>query len=170
MDPSRAEVVSEFISLTGVSSDQAQFYLESASWDIDAAASSFFEHEGASWGDKEAGPTSSEQAQINTGRRVEADTDDDDGIQAAESFRPRPNIAPITGRVGGAPRGGSGSAPRGRRGQGGNARAGGGVGKIRTLSDLKSGGSGGRGGGDEDDDDDDDEDEPNEYYTGGGKR
>ena len=166
MDPSKAEVVSEFISLTGVSSDQAQFYLESANWDIDAAASSFFEHEG----DKEAAPTSSEQAEINTGQHVEADTDDDEtGMRATESRRPRQNVVPTAGRVGGAPHGGSGTATRGRREQGGNSRSAGGAGKIRTLSDLKSGGSGGRGGRDGDDDEDDEE-EPNEYYTGGGKR
>nr|KAJ3422973.1 hypothetical protein HK105_005098 [Polyrhizophydium stewartii] len=56
----RSDLLAQFAAITGVEGEQAQFYLESAKWDLQAAISSFFEGHGGTFQELLAGGGSDE--------------------------------------------------------------------------------------------------------------
>eukprot|EP00270_Netrium_digitus_P016138 TRINITY_DN5750_c0_g1_i1.p1 TRINITY_DN5750_c0_g1~~TRINITY_DN5750_c0_g1_i1.p1 ORF type:complete len:474 (+),score=122.78 TRINITY_DN5750_c0_g1_i1:61-1422(+) len=155
MDARSEDAVSNFCSITGASTAQAKFFLDSSGGDLDSAIAFFFDHGGNTESDAPSG----------TGGRHAMDLGDGDApppaIGSNASSGANTAAAPTAPVVQEGGRGGS-QRPSGRAQASSNSR-------IRTMSDLRSGGGHHSGGADDEDEDGDENDDPLEYYTGGEK-
>eukprot|EP00245_Coleochaete_scutata_P001026 TRINITY_DN11252_c0_g1_i1.p1 TRINITY_DN11252_c0_g1~~TRINITY_DN11252_c0_g1_i1.p1 ORF type:complete len:413 (+),score=76.96 TRINITY_DN11252_c0_g1_i1:66-1304(+) len=140
MDAPQQAKVRELCGLTGVSEQQAVFYLESSGWDVSSAANTFFESGGGDV-DFEGDPIPEEQGfPISASGNL--------GVQQ-------------TGRGASGASMGLPAVPTDRRGKGRTGGSGaGGRNKITTFNDLRTS---------QEDDSGSESDGPNEYYTGGEK-
>ncbi|KAJ3044200.1 hypothetical protein HDV00_002878 [Rhizophlyctis rosea] len=59
MDPAKQEALSQFVSFTGSTNDQAQFWLEANNWNVESATAGFFDAQGESEGGAAAGASTS---------------------------------------------------------------------------------------------------------------
>eukprot|EP00271_Cylindrocystis_brebissonii_P016126 TRINITY_DN39349_c0_g1_i1.p1 TRINITY_DN39349_c0_g1~~TRINITY_DN39349_c0_g1_i1.p1 ORF type:complete len:458 (-),score=99.21 TRINITY_DN39349_c0_g1_i1:388-1761(-) len=154
MDPeAKQKVIQEFCSIAGLPPDQAEFYLESSSWNVDAAVSAFYDNVGL-----DDQPQSADEQAAMAGDEEDGEefSNHRGGYTAPDEVNAA--VAPRgSGPATGAARSRTGKEPS-RGGGGGRTNS-----KVRTLGDL------GKRDEDEDEDDEDEGDEPNEYYTGGEK-
>eukprot|EP00898_Chlorokybus_atmophyticus_P006761 jgi/Chlat1/7086/Chrsp57S06786 len=163
------EAMTSFMAITGASQQQARFYLDLSAWDVQAAISNFFDHNGV---EVSAGAAPGEAAtahdQIDDDDDDDYDPEDEDtsppvvpsvppAAPAPAQQRQPPRIQPAGNIRGFGNLRGGGNAPT-RRGGGSGSNP-----RIRSFSELSGGGGGGGGGSDSD------EDDPLEYYTGGEK-
>eukprot|EP00897_Mesotaenium_endlicherianum_P003576 jgi/Mesen1/3246/ME000187S02413 len=162
MDLTQENAIWDFCGVTGATIDQALFFLESSSWQLDAAISSFFdhgEHAEAGHAPQAVRPPSSVAAQYT--EEGDEEEGDEDSYMPPEQRRSAGVPGPYPGSVPSAGTGSRGDATGSRQGAAPPRRSGRSTaGRIRTFADL---------GGGDDDDDDDDDDGPQEYYTGGEK-
>ncbi|KAL2632360.1 hypothetical protein R1flu_017046 [Riccia fluitans] len=159
MEGEQAESVQQFCSVTAATPEQARFYLESCSWQLDTAVHSYFENDGG------AGPDSSHD--------YEPEDEDVSQLSAPSSRAPAavaaaaaPTSSAVPASSGGQAQGqgpwvatqsGGGSRQKSGRDKG-PAKLTSGRGGITTLSDIHR-----------QPDSDSDSDGPQEYYTGGEK-
>ncbi|KAF9324346.1 hypothetical protein BGZ91_002997 [Linnemannia elongata] len=136
-----AELIANFVAVSGATPEQAQFYLEANNWDINAATSSFYE-------EPQAGAASGGRSSRGASRADEDDDDyvDDDEVDLGDILT---DSAPKSASSEGKRKAADSSAASGRR-QGG----------IATFRDL---------GKSEDEETDESDHESQNYFAGGEK-
>ncbi|KAK3844103.1 MAG: hypothetical protein J3R72DRAFT_438919 [Linnemannia gamsii] len=134
-----AELIANFVAVSGATTEQAQFYLEANNWDINAATSSFYEEPQAGTGSV---------GNRGTASRVADDDDDDYEDEDLEDVLAQ--SAPKSASAEGKRKAADSGASSGRRQQGG----------IATFRDL---------GKSEDEESDESDHESQNYFAGGEK-
>ncbi|KAG9068515.1 hypothetical protein KI688_010788 [Linnemannia hyalina] len=136
----QAELIANFVAVSGATPEQAQFYLEANNWDINAATSSFYE-------EPQAGGASGGRSNRGASR---VDEDDEDYVDDEDDLDDiLAQSAPKSASSEGKRKAGDSSASSGRR-QGG----------IATFRDL---------GKSEDEETDESDHESQKYFAGGEK-
>ncbi|UZJ55949.1 hypothetical protein CBS101457_005269 [Exobasidium rhododendri] len=151
------EQIAQFVSITGVDSERAKFFVESANGDVETALSTYYESEGNEGG--EGGESDDEEMEGNSQTPAAATPKDEYSGPRTLSGEPAPSLP--TGWGGQAATSSSAQRP------GGGFSASGGRGGISTLRDLQGGGSGKHQKEVSDDEDEGEDKGPANFYTGG---
>ncbi|PLW28428.1 hypothetical protein PCANC_20810 [Puccinia coronata f. sp. avenae] len=158
-----SDVITQFVSITGSSTDQARFFVDSAGGNLDTALSTYFETVGTSnpappsAANTSSAPTPASGPTTLSGAAADEMPEEwkrpSAGSKKSSTRNPPPSGGIKTfGDLSGSSAPSSSSRVRG----------------ISTLKDINSG-AGMSGGGDMSEDDDDDDDGPTDLYAGGGR-
>ncbi|KAI7964356.1 hypothetical protein MJO29_004783 [Puccinia striiformis f. sp. tritici] len=158
-----SDLVTQFVSITGSSTDQARFFVDSAGGNLETALSTYFETAGTTNSGAPAAPDTAPVPIAPTGPTTLSGEAADE--MPAEWKRPSAGSKKSTGRK--PPRSGgitSFGDLSGSSAPSSSSRVRG----ISTMKDINSA-AGMSGGGDMSEDDDDDEEGPTDLYAGGGR-
>lgn len=150
-----ASLINSFVEITSASKEEAVFFLESHSFDLDAAVSTFFDDNNSD----SLNPIDDTNVVAAAGNNRASSSSpspspsESQSPSRSRSASPTPSRAPYQLRS----KGKAAAKAKGKKASGSRA-----AGRIRTLSDLNRPAS--------HDSDDSESDETQEYYTGGQKR
>lgn len=158
-----SDIVTQFVSITGIASDQARFFVDSAGGNLETALSTYYETVGTT---NAGAPTPLNPVSVSGAPRGPT-TLSGQPADAMPAEWQRPSAGSQNSFSRNAPRSGgirTFGDLSGNSGPSTSSRARG----ISTLKDISSA-SGMSGGGDMSEDDDDDDDGPTDLYAGGGR-